>query len=79
MATETRPTVLAARGGSFLIEDRLPEEVFTPEDFSDEQRMIGDTAQQFMENEMVPRLGEILLDIQPPKRSDKARPEITAA
>ena len=40
MATETQPTVLAARGGSFLIEDRVPDEVFTPEDFSDEQRMI---------------------------------------
>src|SRR5262245_36559216 len=60
MATETRPTVVAARGGSFLIEDRVPEDVFTPEDFSDEQRMIGDTAQEFMEKEMVPRLPEIL-------------------
>jgi alkylation response protein AidB-like acyl-CoA dehydrogenase len=60
MATETRPVVLAARGGSFLIEDRAPEEVFTPEDFSDEQRMIADTAAEFMEKEMVPRLPEIL-------------------
>jgi alkylation response protein AidB-like acyl-CoA dehydrogenase len=60
MATETQPTVLAARGGSFLIEDRVPDEVFTPEDFSDEQRMIGDTAAEFMEKEMVPRLPRIL-------------------
>jgi alkylation response protein AidB-like acyl-CoA dehydrogenase len=60
MATDTRPAVVAARGGSFLIEDRAPDEVFTPEDLSEEQRMIGDTAQQFMENEMVPRLPEIL-------------------
>jgi alkylation response protein AidB-like acyl-CoA dehydrogenase len=62
MATDTQPQpeVLAARGGSFLIEDRTPEEVFTPEDFSEEQRMIADTAADFMEKEMMPRLSEIL-------------------
>jgi alkylation response protein AidB-like acyl-CoA dehydrogenase len=63
MATETHPTqtqVVAARGGSFLIEDRRPEEIFAPEDFSEEQRMIGDTAAEFMEKEMVPRLPRIL-------------------
>src|SRR5262245_42082678 len=60
MATDTQITTQAARGGSFLIEDRAPDEVFTPEDFSDEQRMIGGTAQEFMEKEMVPRLPEIL-------------------
>jgi alkylation response protein AidB-like acyl-CoA dehydrogenase len=60
MATETHTPVLAARGGSFLIEERRVEEVFTPEDFSDEQRMIGDTAAEFMEKEMVPRIPEIL-------------------
>jgi alkylation response protein AidB-like acyl-CoA dehydrogenase len=60
MATETQRPVLAARGGSFLIEERRVEEVFTPEDFSDEQRMIGDTAAEFMEKEMVPRIPEIL-------------------
>ncbi len=60
MATDTQAPVVAARGGSFLIEDRAPEEVFTPEDFSDEQRMIGETAADFMEKEMIPRLPEIL-------------------
>jgi alkylation response protein AidB-like acyl-CoA dehydrogenase len=59
MATETT-TIVAARGGSFLVEDRAPDEVFTPEDFSEEQRMIGDTAAAFMENEVMPRIGEIL-------------------
>ena len=34
------------------MEDRSPDEVFTPEDFSDEQRMIGETAAEFMENEV---------------------------
>jgi len=60
MATETQTPVLAARGGSFLIEDRAPSEVFTPEDFSEEQRMIAETAEEFMEKEMMPRLPEIL-------------------
>jgi alkylation response protein AidB-like acyl-CoA dehydrogenase len=60
MATDAKTPVLAARGGSFLIEERRVEEVFTPEDFSEEQRMIGDTAAEFMEKEMVPRLPEIL-------------------
>jgi len=60
MATETKVPVVAARGGSFLVEDRTFEEVFTPEDFTEEQRMIAQTAEEFMEKEMVPRLGEIL-------------------
>src|SRR5438046_6570029 len=60
MATETHTPVLAARGGSFLIEERRVEEVFTPEDLSEEQRMIGGTAAEFMEKEMVPRIPEIL-------------------
>jgi alkylation response protein AidB-like acyl-CoA dehydrogenase len=60
MATDTQAPVVAARGGSFLIEDRTTEEIFTPEDFTEEQRMIGDTAAEFMEKEMMPRLEEIL-------------------
>jgi len=60
MATDTQVPVVAARGGSFLVEDRAMAEVFTPEDFSDEQRMISGTAADFMENEMAPRIPEIL-------------------
>ncbi|HEX8189272.1 MAG TPA: acyl-CoA dehydrogenase family protein [Pyrinomonadaceae bacterium] len=46
-------------GGSFLIEERTPGEVFTPEDFDDEHRMIADTARQFMDNEVRPRVPEL--------------------
>ena len=46
-------------GGSFLIEERTPEEVFTPEDFTEEHRMIADTARQFMDNEVRPRTAEL--------------------
>jgi len=46
-------------GGSFLIEERTPEEVFTPEDFTEEHHMIADTARQFMDNEVRPRIPEL--------------------
>jgi alkylation response protein AidB-like acyl-CoA dehydrogenase len=46
-------------GGSFLIEERTPEEVFTPEDFTEEHRMIADTARQFMDGEVRPRTAEL--------------------
>ncbi|HEY9283004.1 MAG TPA: acyl-CoA dehydrogenase family protein [Pyrinomonadaceae bacterium] len=48
-------------GGSFLIEERAPAEVFTPEDFTEEHRMIAETARDFMDNEVrpaIPRLEE---------------------
>src|SRR4029450_11899579 len=60
MATETKVPVLPAKGGSFLVEDRRPEEIFTPEDFTDEQKMIADTAAGYMGRDVMPRLGEIL-------------------
>ena len=46
-------------GGSFLIEERTPEEVFTPEDFTEEHHMIAETARQFMDNEVRPRVPEL--------------------
>ncbi|MDQ3804336.1 MAG: acyl-CoA dehydrogenase family protein [Acidobacteriota bacterium] len=46
-------------GGSFLIEERAPGEVFTPEDFTEEHRMIADTARQFMDNEVRPRVPDL--------------------
>jgi len=60
MATETKVPVVAAKGGSFLIEDRAPDEIFTPEDFSEEQVMMGQTADDFMVKELVPRLPEFV-------------------
>ena len=47
------------KGGSFLIEDRTPAEVFTPEDFNEEHRMIADTTRQFMDAEVLPRIIEL--------------------
>jgi alkylation response protein AidB-like acyl-CoA dehydrogenase len=47
------------QGGSFLIEDRTTQEIFTPEDFTEEHRMIAETTRQFIDNEVVPRIDEL--------------------
>jgi butyryl-CoA dehydrogenase len=46
-------------GGSFLIEGREPQEVFTPEDLSEEQRQIAKTAIEFTNNEVMPAAEQI--------------------
>jgi alkylation response protein AidB-like acyl-CoA dehydrogenase len=57
--------VVAARGGAFLVEERAPDEIFTPEDLSDEHRMIQRTCADWMEGDVLPRLPQILtLDYQ---------------
>jgi alkylation response protein AidB-like acyl-CoA dehydrogenase len=40
--------------GDFLLASSAPEEVFTREDLTDEQRMVGDTAREFFEREIAP-------------------------
>jgi alkylation response protein AidB-like acyl-CoA dehydrogenase len=47
------------KGGEFLITDALPEEVFTPEDFTDEQRLIGRSAEEFRVGELEQRKEEL--------------------
>jgi len=47
------------KGGSFLIEDREPEEVFTPEDITEEQHMFARAAEEFLRKEVIPREDEI--------------------
>ena len=44
------------KGGEFLIADQASSEIFTPEDFTDEQRMIGETTREFVDNEIWPQL-----------------------
>jgi len=46
-------------GGEFLITDVAPEEVFTPEDFTDEHKMIFETAKDFVEKEVTPHVDEL--------------------
>jgi alkylation response protein AidB-like acyl-CoA dehydrogenase len=44
------------KGGEFLIADQTAAEIFTPEDFTEEQRMIGETTREFVDNEVQPNL-----------------------
>jgi alkylation response protein AidB-like acyl-CoA dehydrogenase len=59
MADATAAAMQRIKGGSFLIESRTPEELFTPEDITEEHRLIAQTAQEFFDNEIAPRLNEI--------------------
>ena len=59
MSTSAVSPIVAAHGGSFLIENRTPAEVFTPEDLSDEQRQMALTAAQFAREEILPRAAEV--------------------
>src|SRR4051794_951495 len=47
------------RGGSFLIEESEFQDVFTPEDLSEEQIMIRDMTEQFVEEEVLPQVEKI--------------------
>ncbi|HEV2340696.1 MAG TPA: acyl-CoA dehydrogenase family protein [Candidatus Acidoferrales bacterium] len=58
MATTTVSQNLA-RGGSFLISPCRPEDIFTPADISGDQRLIGQTAEEFVEKEVVPFIAEL--------------------
>jgi butyryl-CoA dehydrogenase len=58
MAT-TALTKTKILGGSFLLEERQPSEVFTPEDFSEQQQMIGQTAEEFAVKEILPQAEKI--------------------
>src|SRR5947199_6051664 len=55
MATTAVPKTRIS-GGSFLLETRRPDEVFTPEDFTEQHQLIGQTAEEFAQNEIVPNV-----------------------
>jgi alkylation response protein AidB-like acyl-CoA dehydrogenase len=49
----------ALKGGEFLIKDSDPQSVFIPEDISEEQKLMADSAREFVEKEILPKLNEI--------------------
>jgi len=53
MATSVLPKP-AAKGGSFLLETPAPQDIFTPADLSDDQKLIGQTAEEFVLKEVLP-------------------------
>ena len=58
MATTAVPKTRIS-GGSFLLETRQPDEIFTPEDFSEQHQLIGQTAEEFAVNEILPNVEKI--------------------
>jgi len=56
MATLTAVPATKIPGGSFLIGERKPEEVFTPEDFTEQHLLIAQTAEEFANKEIVPNI-----------------------
>jgi alkylation response protein AidB-like acyl-CoA dehydrogenase len=58
MATTAMPKSRIS-GGSFLLEERQTSEVFTPEDFTEQHQLIGQTTEDFAVNEILPNLERI--------------------
>jgi alkylation response protein AidB-like acyl-CoA dehydrogenase len=56
MATVTASHTTKVSGGGFLIEERAPDEVFTPEDFTEQHLLIAHTTEEFANNEIVPNI-----------------------
>ncbi len=55
----TASTKKAIKGGEFLIRETTAQEVFIPEEFNEEQRMIVQTCRDFLKQEVYPLLNEI--------------------
>jgi alkylation response protein AidB-like acyl-CoA dehydrogenase len=49
----------AAKGGSFLLESPAPQDVFTPADLTDDQKLIGQTAEEFVVKEVLPLVKDL--------------------
>jgi alkylation response protein AidB-like acyl-CoA dehydrogenase len=47
--------IKAINGGAFLTEDLRPDDIFTAEDITEEQRMFARTAEEFLRKEVLPR------------------------
>ncbi len=47
------------KGAIFLVESAEPQDVFIPEEFTEEQRMFAKTAEDFVRNEVLPKSDEI--------------------
>jgi alkylation response protein AidB-like acyl-CoA dehydrogenase len=59
MATTTAIPKTKIPGGGFLLEERQTAEVFTPEDFTEQHQMIGQTTEEFAVNEILPNAEKI--------------------
>jgi alkylation response protein AidB-like acyl-CoA dehydrogenase len=51
--------MIQSKGGGFLLESCAPDQIFTPEDFTEEHRAIAKTTDEFWEREVTPELEKI--------------------
>ncbi len=58
MSTATQTTT-ALKGGEWLVKETNPVDTFIPEDFSEEQKMVMDMCQQFLDAEVLPVIERI--------------------
>ena len=58
MATMTTPGILAA-GGGFLLASPRQEDLFSPAELTDDQRLIGQAAEEFVAKEVLPLIPEL--------------------
>src|SRR5438045_9763651 len=56
MATATVIPKTKIQGGSWLLEERSVEDIFTPEDFSEQHVLIAQTAEEFAQKEIIPNI-----------------------
>ncbi len=56
MASTTVSAKTTIPGGSFLLDSRRADEVFTPEDFTEQHLLIAQTAEEFAQNEIIPNI-----------------------
>lgn len=57
--SEVTTATKVLRGGEFLLRSSSPEEIFIPEAFNEEQRMIRDMVRDFVETEVFPNMNKI--------------------
>lgn len=56
MSTATKKSI---KGGEFIVRETAAEEVFIPEEFNEEQKMMAQACQDFIDTEITPKVEEI--------------------
>lgn len=59
MATTATAPQKKIVGGNFLLEETNPQDVFTPEDFNEQHKLIEQTAEEFSQQEILPNADRI--------------------
>ncbi len=59
MATITTTAKAQPKGGSFLLASPQPDDIFTPEELSDQHKLIGQTTEEFVEQEVLPFVNDL--------------------